>query len=49
MLKRATKVARLRALQRIAFPVPTRLADGLGLESGLGPGCPVPCAPAGTL
>ena len=28
------------------FPLPAGLADGLGLRSGLGDGCPPPCAPA---
>ena len=28
------------------FQMPTRLADGLGLESDLGHGCPRPCAPS---
>src|ERR1051325_3085874 len=28
------------------FQMPARLADGLGLESGLGAGCPAPFAPS---
>src|SRR5438105_2346231 len=28
------------------FQMPTRLADGLGLESDLGHGYPLPCAPS---
>ena len=28
------------------FQMPARLADGLGLESGLGSGCPAPFAPS---
>jgi hypothetical protein len=37
------------ASQRIALPLPARLADGLGLRSGLGSGRPPPCAPAALL
>ncbi len=31
------------------FHMPARLADGLGLESDLGHGCPRPCAPPSNL